>query len=124
MMRFVKVCMVLLMVGLFVPAFALDEARFANFLNTAVNADEYLYSLMEPGMPKNSPEFQSALAEQKKARNNLANEINAYDNLEDLNQALAVTKTFSAQSSSNKNIGSLAENLIIQRIKFVSAHQS
>lgn len=123
MMQFTRFILVVLMVGMFVPAFALDEAQFAGILKTAVNADEYLYSLMEPGMPKNSPEFQSALATQRKSRTAIENEVNAIDTLSDLEQALTVAKTFSAKTGYAREIGRLTESLIAHRLPFVKAHQ-
>lgn len=123
MMRFAKFILVVLMVGMFVPAFALDEVQFSGILKTAVNADEYLYSLMEPGMPKHSPEFQAALATQRKARTAIENEVNAIDTLADIEQALTVAKAFSAQTGYAREIGRLTESLIARRLPFVKAHQ-
>jgi len=124
MHRLITLCVVALMVGLVVPAFAYSDAEFTKVLKTAVNADEYLYSLMEPGMPKHSPEFQAALATQKQARNALAQEINAIDTKPELEQALAVAKTFAAQSGYAREIGRLAESLIAKRLTFVGLHEA
>jgi hypothetical protein len=123
MMKFVQMCVVALMVGLLVPAFALDTTHFAKVLTTAVQADEYLYSMMEPGTPRHSPEFQAALATQKKARIAIGNEINALTDAADLQEALVVAKKFSVQTGYSREIGRLAEALIAERLKFVSAHQ-
>jgi hypothetical protein len=122
MNRMIKMCLLVLMVGMLVPAFALDEVRFARTLNAAAGAQEYVYCLMEPGMPKHSPDFQSALAMQKQTRLALANEINALDTVADLNQARALVKTFAKQSDAAASIAGFAESLIASRLAFVTAH--
>ena len=123
MNRLYTLLLVVLMVGMLVPAFAFDEVGFAKVLQTAANADEYLFSLMEPGLSKTSPEFQSALAAQKQSRTALGNEITALETRTELEQALVVAKAFAASSGAAREIGRLAESLINSRLQFVAAHQ-
>ncbi|MFZ2959543.1 MAG: hypothetical protein WA705_21865 [Candidatus Ozemobacteraceae bacterium] len=123
MIRLAQLFLVTLMVGMLVPAFAFDTTGFTKVLQTAVNADEYLFSLMEPGMPKNSPEFQAALAAQKTARSAIAQEINALNTQEALEQALVIAKSFSAQSGAAREIGRLAQSLISGQLRFVGLHE-
>ncbi|HOT29327.1 MAG TPA: hypothetical protein PLU72_14175 [Candidatus Ozemobacteraceae bacterium] len=123
MNRFVMLLLAVLTIGVISPAFSLDGAQFTKVLTAAVQADEYLYSLMGPETPKHSPEFQAALAGQKKTRAAVANEINALDSTDDIQQALVIARAFSAKGGSFAAIGSLAENLLRARLPFVTAHQ-
>lgn len=123
MNRFVMLLLAVLTIGVISPAFSLDDAQFTKVLTTAVQADEYLFSLMSPETPKHSPEFQAALAGQKATRAAVANEINALDTTEDIQQALVIARAFSAKGGSAASIGSLAENLLRARLPFVNAHQ-
>ncbi|HEY9070998.1 MAG TPA: hypothetical protein VIV61_12140 [Candidatus Ozemobacteraceae bacterium] len=123
MNRFVMLLLAVLTIGVISPAFSLDGAHFTKVLTAAVQADEYLFSLMSPETPKHSPEFQAALANQKATRAAIANEITALDTTEDLQQALVIARAFVSKGGSAASIGNLAESLLRARLPFVSAHQ-
>ena len=124
MTRMVKMLFVALMVSLVVPVFALNETQFAATLEAAGNANQYLYSIMEPGMPKHSPEFQAALAAQKTTREAIAREITALDTKAELEQADAVAKAFAELPGADREIVRLTKSLIASRLQFIEAHQS
>ena len=119
MTRMVKMLFVALMVSLVVPVFALNETQFAATLEAAGNANQYLYSIMEPGMPKHSPEFQAALAAQKTTREAIAREITALDTKAD-----AVAKAYAELPGADSEIVRLTKSLIASRLQFIEAHQS
>lgn len=124
MLKRIKFLLIVLLVVMSVPCFALNSANLSKAMNNAAYAGEYLNHLMHPGMPKpwTNPKYLELTTKLSDSWKIIKKEVCSIETKKGVETCKIIIDGFKALQGTYRDLGYQVEISLNDRIKFLEAH--
>ena len=126
MLKKIKILLVVLLVVISIPSFALNTSNLSKAMNTAAYAGKELNFLDHPGMPKpwTNPQYMVLMNKLSESWKIIESEIKTIETKEDIEKARVVVESFKKSIETYRDLGYQVEISLNDRVKFLEVHGS